>query len=170
MANAGYILIKDGDKNKRCDYRAFYGPLDKGSAKPSFCYPTRKQDMKEEIDKMERAIGSGYIQKEREMEAKRKLNEKKKRLEGINEQEAAAKKLFNDNKDAWLKRREALAEELRDSMPSRDAVRKKIVNPFSVLKKEKGGLEDKKREFIVLSRLAEEESNITYLQRDKDSD
>jgi len=168
MANASYIIVKDGDKTRKATYREFYGPLDKGAAKPSFCYPTRKQDMKDEIDKMERALSTGYIQKEREMESKRKLKEKKARLDQINEQETAARKLFAGNKDKWMERRDALAEEIRETMPSRDAVRKKIVNPFSVLKKEKGGLEEKKREYIVLSRLAGEESNVSYLQKDKD--
>lgn len=167
MANTGYIVIKDGDKGRRCSYREFYGELDKGSNKPSFCYPKRKEALKEEIDRMERALDSGYIGKDREMQIKQDLQKRKERIEKINEQEEKAKKLFNENKDAWMKRREALAEEITGSMPSRDNVKKKTINPFSTLKKEKGGLEEKKREYIVLSRLAEEESNVSFLQKDK---
>ncbi len=167
-ANSGYIIIKDKD-NRDCkkNYKElFFGPLDKGSAKPSFCYPLRKEALKEDIKKMERALESGYVPKDREMESRVNLKTKKDRLDAINSQEAEAKKLFRENKDAFIKRRTELAEEIRAAMPSRTDVRKRIVNPHSVLKKEKSGLEEKKREFVVLSRLAEEESNLTFLQRD----
>jgi hypothetical protein len=170
MSAPGYILVKDGDKNRRFTYKEFYGPLDKGSAKPSFCYPQRKASMEEDIRKMERALESGYISKEREMEAKIRLRTKKERLDKINEQEETARKLFTANKDVLIKRREELAEDIRSAMPSRDSVNKRITNPFTVLKREKGGLEEKKKEYIVLSRLAGEESNVTFLQKDKDSD
>lgn len=166
--SAGYIIIKDKD-NKDCrkNYKElFYGPLDKGSSKPSFCYPLRKEALKEEIKKMERALDSGYVPKEREMESRVTLKTRKERMDAINSQEKDAKKIFNENKDVFMKRRSELAEEIKQAMPSRTDVRKRVVNPHSVLKKEKSGLEDKKKEFIVLSRLAEEESNTTYLQRD----
>jgi len=168
MANAGFIIIKgEGDKNKRATYKDFYGPLDKGSAKPSFGYPKRKEALKEEVEKMERVLDSGHIAKEHEMEARITLKTKKERLKAIDAQEGEASKLFNDNKDAWMKRRDALAEEIRESMPTQESVRKRKVNPFKVLQKEKSGLEDKKKEFIVLSRLAGEDSNVSFLQKEK---
>ena len=168
MAHSGFIIIKkDGDeKGHRATYRDFYGPLDKGSAKPSFCYPRRKEALQEEVDKMQKAIDNGYISKEREMESKIQLRTKKKRLDDINAQESAAKKLFEENKDSWMKRRDALAEEITAATPTMADVKKRRVNPFTTLKKEKGGLEEKKREYIVLSRLAGEESNISFLQRE----
>jgi hypothetical protein len=165
MPNEGFILIK-GEK-KPYSYRNFYGPLDKSAARPSFCYPKRKEDLKEDIDKTKRAMESGYISPERKMEVEAILQKKEKRLDDINAQEADAKKIFEENKDALMKRRAELARDIKDAMPSRDAVKKKIVNPHTTLKMEKGGLEDKKKEFIVLSRLAGEESNITFLQKDK---
>jgi hypothetical protein len=164
---AGYIIVKDGDKGRRASFRDFYGPLDKGAAKPSFCYPMRKEALKEDIKKMEKALENGYIAPERKMEAQINLKTKKERLDKLNDQESAARKLFEENKDKWMERRTALAGEISESMPSRESVRKRIVNPHSVLKKEKGGLEDKKKEFIILSRLAEEESNVSFLQKDK---
>lgn len=167
MANAGFIVVKNSDgTGHHKTYRDFYGPHDKGSAKPSFCYPSRKRDLVEEVDKTEKAIANGYISPERIMEAKVNLKTKKTRLEGINQQEADARKLFEANKDAWMKRREALATEISESMPTLNDTKKRRVNPFTTLKKEKSGLEDKKREFIVLSRLAGEESNIQFLQRE----
>ena len=168
MANASYIIIKgEGDKNRRVTYKDFFGPLDKGSAKPSFCYPKRKEALKEEVQKMEKVLDSGHIAKEHEMEARVTLKTKKDRLKAIDAQEGEAKKLFTDNKDAWMKRREALAEEITAAMPTQDAVRKRKVNPHRVLQTEKSGLEDKKKEYIVLSRLAGEESNVQFLQREK---
>lgn len=166
-ANSGYIIIKDGEKGRRASYRDFYGPLDKGAARPSFCYPKRKEDLNEEIRSMERAIASGYVAPDKKISLEMDLSKRKERLDKLNEQESAARKLFNENKDKWLERRSALAEEIGNAMPSRSDVKKKIVNPHRILKQEKqAGLQEKKTEYIVLSRLAEEESNVSFLQRD----
>ena len=56
MANAGFYFIVKGEdgRERRASYRDFYGPMDKGSAKPSFCYFQHKQDMIEDIQKMEK--------------------------------------------------------------------------------------------------------------------
>ena len=166
MANAGYIIIKDGDKGRRATYREFYGSLDKGAARPTFCYPKRINDLKETIEKTERALEFGQIPKDREMETKVDLRKKQQRLDKINEEGSAARQLFNENKDNWLKRRDTLKEEISASIPTREEVKKKRVNPFTTLQNEKSGLEDKKKEFIVLSRLAGEESNVSFLQKD----
>lgn len=166
-ANSGYIIVKGESGGKRATYRDFYGSLDKGAAKPSFCYPKRIEALKEDISKMERALDFGQIPKEREMETKVTLRTKQARLDKINEEGSAARTLFEENKDGWMKRRESLREEISESIPTREAVSKRMVNPHSTLQKEKGGLEAKKKEFIVLSRLAGEESNISYLQKDK---
>jgi hypothetical protein len=166
MANQGYIIIKDGDKSKRATYRDFYGPLDKGSAKPSFCYPKKKENLKEEISKIKSVLDNGYVSKERVMEMKIKMKEKKERLDKINEQEKEAKKLFEENKDAWMKRREVIGEEIKENTPTKKDVRERRVSPHLVLRKEKTGLEDKKREYIVISRLAGEESNVSFLQKE----
>jgi hypothetical protein len=164
--NAGYVIVKG--KEKPYNYRDFYGPLDKGSAKPSFCYPSRKQDLKEEVEKAEKLLDSGYISKDKEMEFRVNLNMKKKRMDDINAQEADAKSMFEENKDMLMKRRKELGKDISAAMPSRDAVKKKLVNPHKILKMEKqGGMEDKKREYIILSRLADEEANVSFLQSDK---
>jgi chromosome segregation ATPase len=166
-STAGYIIVKNGDKSRRSTYREFYGSLDKGAAKPAFCYPKRIETLKEDIAKTERALEFGQIPKDREMETKVELRKKQERLDKIGEEGSAARKLFEENKDNWMKRRESLKEEISESIPSREAVQKRIVNPHTTLQKEKGGLEDKKKEFIILSRLAGEESNVSFLQRDK---
>lgn len=168
MPNPGFIIVKDGDKSRRARYTDFYGALDKGAAKPSFCYPSRKRRLEEEIKKRKNSLSSGYVPKEREMESKLALKERENRLSQINQQEADAKKLFEDNKDGWMKRREMLAEEIAGETPSRESVKKRLINPHTTLRKEKnGGLEVKKKEYIILSRLAGEESNVTFLQKDR---
>jgi len=167
MGNAGYIIVKNSEgAGRKATYRDFYGPLDKGSAKPSFCYPKRKESLQEEVEKMQKSLDNGYIAKDREMEAKVQLRTKKKRLDEINAQESDAKKLFNEHKDQWMKRRADIATEISDATPTQTDTKKKRVNPHKVLAMEKSGLEDKKREYIVLSRLAGEESNTAFLQKE----
>ncbi len=36
------------------DFRNFWGPEDKGAAKPAFCYPRRVDNLREEVQGMER--------------------------------------------------------------------------------------------------------------------
>ena len=63
-SSAGYIIIKNGEKSRRATYREFYGSLDKGAAKPTFCYPKRIETLKEDIAKVERALEFGQIPKD----------------------------------------------------------------------------------------------------------
>lgn len=167
MAYSGFIIVKDGEKSRRATFRDFYGPLDKGAARPSFCYPKRKLDLKETIDSMKRALDSGEVAPDRVMSLKMELKKREEHFDKLNEQESASRKMFEENKDKWLERRTKLAEEISAEMPSREDRKKRMVNPHRVLQKEKSGLQEKKTEYIVLSRLAGEESNISYLQRDK---
>jgi hypothetical protein len=170
MANEGYIIIKsktDGRVNEKVSYKKFYGPLDKGSAKPSFCYPRAKSALKEEIESMGRALERGYIDKEREMSVRAELKTKENKLRDLNSQEAEATKMFKENEDAWVKRHSDLAEDIRSTMPSATDVAKKRANPYRILQNEKEkGLDEKKREYQVLSHLMGVESNTGFLQKD----
>ena len=65
-----------------------------------------------------------------------------------------------------MKRRNDLGEEIAGTMPSRDDIRKRRVNPHKIIRQEKGGFEEKKKEYIVISRLMGEDSNVSFLQRD----
>lgn len=165
-STAGYIVIKDGDKGRRASYRDFYGPLDKGAARPSFCYPKRKEDLEEHARSMEKALKSGFITEDKKTGLEVELRKRKEHLDRLNEQESAARKLFEENKDKWLQRREQLATEITEATPSRSDKKKRAVNPHRVLQAEKSGLQEKKTEYIVLSRLAGEESNVSFLQKD----
>jgi hypothetical protein len=173
MAHAGYIIIKGGGadseqaRNKPRGYRAFYGPLDKGSAKPSFCYPDMKRALQEEISGMEKSLKDGYVAETRVMKVKEDLRKKRERLSGILEQEENAHKLFKENKDACMKRRDEIAPLIAAGLPSAKDVEKGRVNPHRILADEKAkGLGELKREYQVLSHLAGEESNTSFLQRD----
>jgi hypothetical protein len=166
MANQGFIIVKDGDKGRRASFRDFYGSLDKGAARPAFCYPKRKEELVEEIKSMKRAIENGHVAADKVMDLKMDLRKREGRLDKLNEEESAARKLFNENKDKWLERRTKLAEEISEATPTRGDKKKKVVNPHRVLMAEKSGLQEKKTEYIVISRLAGEESNVSFLVRD----
>ena len=147
--------------------KAFFDPkLDKGASKPVFCYPKRKQDLEEEVAKMEKTLDGGNINKEHEMTYRLRHKERKERLDAIHEAEDNAHKNFDQDKDYWVKRREDLKEEIRNTMPTRADIQKRRVNPHKIIKTEKSGFEEKKKEFIVISRLMDEDSNISFLQRD----
>lgn len=166
MAYAGYIVVKDGEKGRRVSYRDFFGPLDKGAARPSFCYPTRKKELEETVRNMERAIASGYVTEDKRVGLEVELRKRKEHLDKLNDQESAARKLFEENKDKWLERRTKLADEITNATPTRSDKKKRIVNPHRVLQREKSGLQEMKTEYIIISRLAGEESNTSFLQKD----
>lgn len=158
------IIVKGG---KKSSYRDFYGPLDKGSAKPSFCYPRMKESLKEEIRAMEQTLDSGHIGKDKEMQYRATLKTKRDRLSAIDAQDAKAKELFSENKDAWMKRRDELAEEIAERLPTEKQVQKGRANPHRIYEAEKsGGFGEKKLEYQVISHLAEEESNTAHLQKE----
>jgi hypothetical protein len=171
MAHSGYIIIKGGtaesQKDKPQGIKAFYGPLDKGSVKPSFCYPAQKEALREEIKGMEKALKDGYVAETRVLKVKQDLRTKQERLDKITEQEANAQKLFKDNKDACLKRRDELKEQIANALPTTKDVDKRRVNPHRIFADEKQkGLGKLKTEYQILSHLADEESNTKFLQRD----
>jgi len=166
-ANSGYIIVKSEGKDKKMTYKDFYGPLDKGSARPSFCYPKHKEALQDEVKSMEYALASGYVTPDKKLTLEIDMKKRKERLDKIGEQEMNAKRLFKEHKDKWMERRTALAEEIAARTPTRSEKAKRVVNPHRILQEEKQkGLQEKKTEYIVLSRLAEEESNIGFLTRD----
>jgi len=163
MAESPTVIIK---KSPEKDYRTFYGPLDKGANKPSFCYPQRIERMAEEVKQMEKALEHNHVPPDHRAMYEANFKKKKTRLEGIREWKETAEKEFNKDPDFYQKRFKDLKKEIRELMPSRKEVKEKRVNPHTVLKREKSGLEDKKREFMVLGKLLGEETNVSFLQRD----
>jgi len=149
-------------------YRRFYDDkgVDKGASKPIFCYPERKKRFEEETTSMRKLLESGNINAEHKMSYELRIKEREKRLESMNSAEENARKVFDEDKDYWVDRRKKLAEEITGTMPSRDDIRKRRVNPHKIIRQEKSGFEDKKKEYIVISRLMGEDSNVSFLQRD----
>ena len=181
MANAGHIIVKKSESEKqskgRYGMRQFFNPVDKGSAKPAFCYPRRTKGLQEELNQMERNIKEGRVDPERKMSYELKAKQIKERMEEINASFSNAKSIIDKSPDAWKTRRENLAAEIAERTPSREAVSKRRVNPHGVLRNEKQGTEDKrpleelKREFTIISRAFQargdyEEPNHSFLQKD----
>ena len=148
------------------DYRTWWGEVDKGAAKPAFCYPQRVDNLREEVRSMERNLERGYVSAERKMAYESRMKERKERLEKIEANTKRVKQTIGKDKDYWANRRKELGEKIRSAMPSRSDVRKRRVNPYKIAKMEKEGLGEMKKEYIVISRALGEESNIAFLERD----
>ena len=148
------------------DYKMFWGPEDKGAAKPAFCYPQRIETLEEEVRSMERTLEMGTIAGNRKPGYQARLKTRKDRLDAINENKERVQNIIAKDPDHWVKRRKQLEREIKSSLPSRKDVEKRRVNPYKVAKMEKGGLGAMKNEYIVISRALGEESNTSFLQRD----
>ena len=177
-AHAGHIIVK-GDKKGEApsqrrspmNTRRFFTQVDKGSSRPAFCLPRHMDAFKETTEQMERALEGGHITADRRMDFEAKLKQHQNRLAELQANKQNAANIINEDPDAWHKRRNELAEEIRDAMPSRTDNVKKRVNPFSNLKREKSGLEAKKQEYIIISKAMqaaghEVESNVSFLEKD----
>ena len=182
MANEGHILIKKSAEEKRSVGRfgmnQFFRPVDKGSAKPAFCYPRRTEHLKEELHRMERVLEEGKIDPERRMGYELKAKKVRERVGLIDESFENAKAIIDKDPDVWKTRRDNLATEIAERTPTREAVRNRTVNPHAVLRDEKNGtngtrpLEELKREYTIISRAFQargdyEEANHSFLKKDK---
>jgi hypothetical protein len=181
MANAGHIIIKKDKETKRegrYGMGQFFNPVDKGSAKPAFCYPRRTAGLREELSQMERVLKEGQVDPERKMAFELKAKQISDRMEEIDDSFKNAKDIIDKDPDAWKTRRDNIAGEISDRMPTRDDVHKRRVNPHAVLRQDKEGgsgnrpLEELKREYTIISRAFQargdfEEANHSFLQKDK---
>jgi hypothetical protein len=182
MANEGHILIKSSESDKpknsgRWGVRQFFTPVDKGSAKPAFCYPRRTQGLKEELAQMERNIRDGNVDPQQKMSYDLKAKKIRQRVGDIDQSFEKAKEIIDKAPDAWKTRLQTLSAEIAERTPSREDKRKRRVNPHGVLREEKVGsqgkrpLEEIKREYTVIARAFQargdyEESNHSFLEKD----
>jgi len=182
MANEGHIIVK-GDKER--DYRNFFSSVDKKhqddrnpivSNKPAFLYRNRVQNLKEEIERAQKALDEGLIPGTERAKYKMQLKMRADRLKAIEDGQVKAETYLKDDPDYWEKRRETLAKYIKEQTPSKQAVKERRVNPHQILKKEKTEGDEKlgvknfgeaKREFIVLSRILDSDSDIRALQKEK---
>ena len=177
MANEGHIFIKGSKKSAPTGMagmkKTFFMPVDRGSARPAFCYPKHREFMSDEVNSMQKALDNGMVAPDRRMQVEHDLIKHRERLDQINESWDNAEKVIKANPDYWAARREQLASEISDAVPSRKDVKERRVNPHKNLNLEKqGGLEEKKNEFRIISRAMQAagmdaESNVAFLQKEK---
>ena len=186
MANEGFIFVKKAENEHkqpqstgRWGTRQFFMPVDKGSAKPAFCYPRRAEAMQDEYRSRKKVLDSGAMDKEEgKMAYELKTKQIGERLEDIYGSFEKAREIIDKAPDSWSKRRETLAEEIKERTPTRDDKIKRRVNPHAVLREEKIGtgtnrpLEEVKREYTIISRALqargeEAETDSSFLQKDK---
>ena len=174
MAN----IITSKTREKARSAKDFFREHDRGAAKPAFCYPRNVEDMREEIKKIETLIKDNNVMPTRRRTLEAQLQQKKDRISLIDKQTKEVKKDINEDQDYWDKRRNTLAEKIRDNTPSRRDIKEKRVSAWTVNKLEKGAkgkldidgekmtIEQAKNEYQIISRAMDEESNIGFLQRD----
>jgi hypothetical protein len=178
LANEKFIHVPNKKSSGRYGTSQFFKEIDKGSAKPAFCYPRRTQALKEEHASMKRNLDRDMVSPERRMAYEQKMNQLGKRVGEIDASFEAAKEIIEKSKDGWKTRRDNLAQKIADQTPTRDDERKKKVNPHAILRREKQGergeepLEKSKRDYTIISRAFQasgeyEEANHSFLQRDK---
>ena len=182
MDNSGHIIVKKSENEKknsgRWGTKQFFSPVDKGSARPAFCYPRRTQGLKEELANMERNLKEGTVDPEQKMAYELKAKKIAQRVEEIEGSFDKAKEIIDKAPDSWKTRRDTLAEEIALRSPTREDKRKRRVNPHAILREEKVGgqgkrpLEEIKREYTIISRAFQargdyEESNSSFLERDE---
>ena len=175
-ANDGHILVKKS--GGRYGTSQFFKPVDKGSARPAFCYPKRAENLKEDLRKMEKTLEMGYVTPERKMAFELKTKEVRNRVAQIDESFDNAKKIIETSKDGWKTRLDNLGEEISKMTPTRKDVKDRRVNPHTVLRREKKGdkgsrpLEHIKRDYTIIARALQAsgedvESDHSYLQKDR---
>ena len=174
MAHEGHVIIKkSGLDGRKINPARFFRPIDKGSNKPAFCYPRHRDALKEEVDSMQRKLDGGYVDSERRMVFEYQLDKKKKRLSEIQDSFDNRDSIINENKDDWVKYRQALAEEIAGRTPTKQDERQGRINPHRRLKDEKYGIDGKpsldglKRQYQIVSKALDMESNTGFLQREK---
>lgn len=165
MAYAGNIIVKKGRENA-IDLNRFFAPVDKGSMKPAWTKERLVADMGEEVKGMEKNLKEGFVDAQHRAAYQQKLKERKQRYEDILLSHADAKKYYKENKETVHKRIEELKGIISESMPTLTDAMKGKANPFKIAKQEKEGLQELKREFQILAKIAGEESNIAFLQKD----
>ena len=169
-------------KTRAKSYKDFYGRHDKGSPYPAFCKPQLIEEAEAEVHRLKRQLDEGIVKPEAMAMHKAELRKKSERLSEIKADRTNARKAFEENKDEFMKRREAIAEIISSARPSVRQVEKRRVDSRRQLAIELGtnpnicpkdpdtgkpvGLKELAKEYQVLSHLADEESNVGFLQKD----
>lgn len=168
-------------KSKARYAKDFFREHDKGSSRPAFCYPSSIQTLREDTSKLEKLLSSRMIDPSREPELKARHRMLKKRLTEIDKQTNEIRKEIKEDSDYWSGRRKELMELIRENTPSKTDRQKKRVSPQEVIKREKGlkgklpplehggdslTLQEAKKEFMIVSKAMDEDSNISFLEKE----
>lgn len=171
------VIVRDRARSAK----EFFRDHDKGSARPAFCYPSSVRAFKEEASKLEKLFRDRMVHPTREVELSEKLRSMKQRISEIDKQAAEVKKEMKADPDYWDGRRKELAEMIKEYTPSKSTRKKKLVSPREILSREKGtkgklpklehggdsmSLEEAKKEYMIISRAMDEESNISYIEKE----
>lgn len=157
----------------------FFRDHDKGSARPAFCYPSAIQSLREEYDKIDRLLKDPHgVEASHRPVLEEKREKMKQRLDSIDEQIQDVRKAVKADPDYWEKRHKELGEQIRDISPSKSQRKLKKVSAFRVNRMEKGeksiklstgekfNLSEAKKEYQIISRALDKESNVGMIEKD----
>ena len=153
------VLTKSENRN----WKDFFGPGSKGSAKPAFTSPSRVDGIKAERDHLKKQLDSGLIHPSRRMEIEERLRHYEERVDKFRDEKDSAKELYKQDQDYWDTREKELNKVIRDATPPDKMIEKRKVNPHVILKAEQSGLKEKKLEWQTIRSLQEEDTDLTYL-------
>ena len=167
---AGHSGRKD---HLRTTYPTFYGTHDKGSKFPAWTSPKRVEELSDQAKAYKEALDKNQVSSDMRPQVENKYKMISERLGSIVNSWDETQKFVNENEDKLNKRRKELAKEIGDLTPPRQMEKEHRVNPHTVLRREKEPdekgltLDDKKSEYILISRALGEESNVGFLQKER---
>ncbi len=169
-------------KTRAKSYKDFFGRHDKGAPFPAFCKPQHLDELKEQARSMRKNLDNDLVKPEAKMKYRAECEKREQRISEIEHDIKEARKMFNEDADRWGKRREALGTVITEATPRISDVKKGRVDPHRLLRIEKGldpritpkdpdsgepvALSEMRKEYQILSRLSDEESNVEYLRKD----
>jgi len=164
-STAGHIIIKKSRGVRGT--RQYFSDVDKTDSKPAFCHPQRIQKFKEEVERQRKVVKRANVTDDRMDEAVLTLKKHEKRLSEIEDSRVKADEIVKEHGDKIRERCEELGKYIAQETPTVEQETKRRVNPHIQLAKEQGALGEAKKEYIIHKRALGEESNVSYLQRDK---
>jgi hypothetical protein len=174
MAHEGHIIIRKSASERaenaggqeRSIRRFFIPELDKGSRKPAFCNRQMMERFREETESMRRTLDSGMVEPTMRTEYELELKKREKRQELLNQSAANAKEVVAEDRKYWEAKRQELGDCIAAATPRRKDIKDRRVNPHTVLKNQKAGIEQKVVDYQIISAALDEETSVAMLERD----
>ncbi len=159
------IIVKNKEKAREMGYKAFFGSVSKGSARPAFCNPGGIMRLQETVADMARNLEQGNVAPHQREQYKIALKKHEDRLTAINDEKTEAEKIYKADTEYWDKQVDQLEKEIKATTPSRKEIKDRMVNPHTILRTEQEGLKEKKLAYQIIQGVRGGDSNISYLQR-----